>query len=95
MMIEVIIGSSLLMHCFKSQVGNGSSAQNLLPYDKISDRISLLVAGLKELMVNLVNGSSAVPVVMLRLWRMLSIFSSKNSQKSLDNCVASMLLGSC
>ena len=48
-MIEVINGSSLSMQCFKSQVGNGSSAQNLLPYDMISDRISLLVAGLKEL----------------------------------------------
>ena len=31
LMIEVINGSSSSMHCFKSQVGNGSSAQNLLP----------------------------------------------------------------
>ena len=53
-MIEVIIGSSLSMHCFKSQVGNGSNTQNLLPYDMISDRVSLLVAGLKELKFNLV-----------------------------------------
>ena len=61
----------------------------------ISDRISLLVAGLKELKFNLANGSSAVQVVMLRLWRMLLIFSSKNLQKLFDSCELSMLLGNC
>ena len=61
----------------------------------ISDSISLLVAGMKELKFNLANGSSAVQVVMLRLWRMLLIFSSKNSQKLFDSCESSMLLGNC
>ena len=92
-MIKVINGISLSMHCFKSQVGNGSSAQQLLPYGMISDRIPLLVAIPKELKFNLVNGFSAVQVVMSRLWLMLSIFSSKSSQTVFYNCVVSMLLG--
>ena len=46
--IAVLIGSSSSMHCFSSQVGMGSSAQNELDADSIVLCISSKVANLRQ-----------------------------------------------